>query len=172
VQDFHPQSQASERDADRERVKLFIGKNADYYLMEWEQATGQKYVTWNWAAFFFSVFWLLYRKMFRQAGLVLALIAIESLGEKILFPDMPDYISNGLSSGIGMAVAGFLGRFGNDWYKKHVDKAVSRLKASDAPVESYRKQGGTSWLLAILVLAGYLIAFVVIASVLYVCFFR
>ena len=49
-------------------LEKFVGKNSDYYVRKFEemQITGNK-ISWNWPAFFISGYWMLYRKMYIQA---------------------------------------------------------------------------------------------------------
>jgi hypothetical protein len=54
--------------SDEELVKRFIGKNSDYYLKKWSSSKNpEKRSGMNWAAFFFNVIWLAYRKMYKYA---------------------------------------------------------------------------------------------------------
>ncbi|MFC4622822.1 DUF2628 domain-containing protein [Comamonas nitrativorans] len=144
-------------------IRQFVGKKADYYLGKWVDGGN----SFNVAGFFLGPAWLLYRKMYRPAGLILAALLIETMLEIILFPDMSESTSTALSRAIGLGVAGLIGTFGNGWYKTHVEKAVSDLQAIHAPAESYVRQGGTSWAVAILGSLGFLLLlFLVIAALL------
>ncbi|WP_457638579.1 DUF2628 domain-containing protein, partial [Persephonella sp.] len=48
-----------------EKYRLFIGKNADYHIEKFKkfEETGGA-LSWNWAAFFLGIVWMLYRKMY------------------------------------------------------------------------------------------------------------
>ena len=35
---------------EREELRIFVGKNADYYISKWEEISENK-ISWNWAAF-------------------------------------------------------------------------------------------------------------------------
>ncbi len=54
-----------------EEFKIFIGKNADYYLYKFRnfsvRGANSFAVTWNWSAFFLGFIWMLYRKMYLWA---------------------------------------------------------------------------------------------------------
>lgn len=54
----------------REYLETAIGpRNTDYYLSRFERfSTGGGFVSWNWPAFFLSLIWLLYRKMWAYAA--------------------------------------------------------------------------------------------------------
>lgn len=147
----------------QDAARLFIGKKADYYLGKWAHGSH----TFNIAGFFLGPIWLLYRKMYRPAGLILAALLIETALEIMLFPDMSDSTSTALSRAIGLGLAGLIGALGNGWYKTHVENAIADLQAVHAPAESYIRQGGTSWAVAILGTAGFvLLLFFVIAALL------
>lgn len=46
-------------DVSEEELSWFIGKNADVYLQKWRRNS-----RWNWPAFLFDAYWLMYRKMY------------------------------------------------------------------------------------------------------------
>jgi hypothetical protein len=138
---------SQEQNANHDLVALFVGKKIDYYRGKWAKAAQHKNgFSWNFAAFFLGPLWFLYRKMYWQGGLILAAGLIETAGELIFFPNMSEDMSHSLTRTIGIAVAVFCGMSGNSGYKMHVDKAVARLQAGGVSDESYRRQGGVSWL--------------------------
>lgn len=49
-----------------EELSWFIGKNADVYLQKWRRNS-----RWNWPAFLFDAYWLMYRKMYLYCVLYL-----------------------------------------------------------------------------------------------------
>ena len=55
-------------DIDKNDLVKFILKNTDYYISKFEELkiTGSK-ISWNWSAFFFTGYWMLYRKMYIEA---------------------------------------------------------------------------------------------------------
>ena len=65
-------------------LAVFIGKNAEKYLPKFRSFTAggrdSFRVTWNWPAFFFSFWWMLYRKMYLWALLALFLGCVPFLG--------------------------------------------------------------------------------------------
>lgn len=50
----------------------FVGeKNTEYYLDKFERyQSNQNFASWNWAAFFLGMFWILYRKLYKLAGIL------------------------------------------------------------------------------------------------------
>ncbi len=74
-----PAAGANEKD-----LALFIGKNADKYLSKFRRfrrGDGDAFeVAWHWPAFFLSFWWMIYRKMYGWAILVLFLGCVPYLG--------------------------------------------------------------------------------------------
>ncbi len=76
-------SDASSRSDDAD-LALFIGKNAERYLSRFRKFRGGSEdsfnVTWHWPAFFFSFWWMLYRKLYGWAALVFFLGCVPYVG--------------------------------------------------------------------------------------------
>ncbi|WP_077612847.1 DUF2628 domain-containing protein [Clostridium sp. Marseille-P2415] len=52
-------------------TETFVGDNYYYYKRKWEnQIPNRSFTSWNWAAFFFPYYWMVYRKMYFYAFLV------------------------------------------------------------------------------------------------------
>ena len=59
------------------------------------QSKNKKKIGWNWSAFFFGSFYLLFRKMYKQGIAFLALVAAAVIsGEAMIFKFAPEYISS------------------------------------------------------------------------------
>lgn len=55
----------------------FIDKNASRYVDIYAKNEGKKFfLSWNWAAFFFNIKWLFYRKMYKIAVLFILLYSV------------------------------------------------------------------------------------------------
>lgn len=138
----------------------FIGvKNTEYYLEKWERyQDNEKFSSWNWAAFFLDIYWLLYRKMYAVAGIV---FAINFASYFILGPIAP-IISLVLRIGIGV--------YANQIYIKDSLTKITNIKKfsrnlnSDALYLRLNTNGGTN-LVAPLILAG-ITAFILIITIL------
>jgi hypothetical protein len=54
-----------------DEIRAFVGTNSQYYIQNFSKFTisgTEKFTpTWNWSAFCFTFFWMLYRKMYLQA---------------------------------------------------------------------------------------------------------
>lgn len=125
-----------------EAVKLFIGKNYDYFLKSWniaEKKTSKH--SWNWAAFIVGFGWMAYRKMYLYAWIFIGAVVVEALCE-IAF-GFSGKISNAINLGIAVA----FGMHGNYLYKLHVEKKtkeIMSLNASEQIKIELSRQGGTS----------------------------
>jgi hypothetical protein len=136
---------------DREYLELAIGpNNTDYYLSRFERfASGGSKLSWNWPAFFVTLPWMLYRKMWGYAAAyffltpVLVLVAALILGASFG------------TSGAGLAwpivtvlVFVFVPMFANLFYYRQVASRVAWTKrlrgATDRQMRALASEGGTS----------------------------
>ncbi len=132
----------------------FVGKNSDYYLRRWAaiERTGNIF-SFNWAAFFFGVFWMAYRKMYLYAFLYASFLIVES-GVEIYF-DVSDRVGHILTVVFGVVAGGYC----NELYRRWADKALAEVGglAEGAAVAELHKRGGVSLaatLIAIVLLLG------------------
>ncbi len=127
------------------KMRIFIGKNADYYLPKFEvfERTGSA-VSWNWAAFGFGIFWMVYRKMYLYAFLAMLLMFFLNVIEVSL------RLSSLLSFFLSLWLWIGFGMFGNYLYYLHVKKKVMEIMIQypkeDEQILILQKEGGTSWL--------------------------
>jgi hypothetical protein len=72
-----------------EDYRAFLGPRADNYLVKFKKFTNKEEegfaLTWNWPAFFFGFWWLLYRKLYVWALVALALWLIPHLALPVWF---------------------------------------------------------------------------------------
>ncbi|MGV3487102.1 MAG: DUF2628 domain-containing protein [Tuberibacillus sp.] len=148
------------------KIKEYIGTNADYYIKKWNRTpTPGRAVSWNWAAFFLTGYWLSYRKMYLYTliwflitygcSLPIFFIGFDHLGWSILF----DCIAFGISFALGM--------FGNAIYYQHAQKKLQKWE-QDTTLQSkttLSKMGGTGWLGTVLLIIAHLLI-VVISTIL------
>ena len=130
------------REAGDENLKLFVGKNYDYFLKKWEIVEKKKSKqSWNWAAFLLGFMWMAYRKMYLYSWIFIGAFVVEVLCEYAF--NIPDNISKGIGFGINAT----FGWQGNYWYKLHAEKKVNEITAMYSPDQArieLAKQGGTS----------------------------
>lgn len=112
---------------------MFVGNNASYYINKFSDIKNfNKKSSWNWPAFFFSSYWLIYRKMY-TLGLILA-------GVGFLMSLIP------ISGFIGLGISIYLGIMGNSIYLDYVEKEILNARNLNDynKQQLFRKRGGTS----------------------------
>lgn len=105
-------------------------------------------ISFNLAALIFSVSWLFYRKMYKEALVVLIAVSLFDLGfMHLLGMDAYDRMSEYT---LWIAEMIFLGFLGNLLYFRHTAKKIKQAKSllSDTTVIEQRliEQGGTTWI--------------------------
>lgn len=118
-----------------ERLRAFIGPNADRYLdlKSSQQKWGFKKVCWT--ALLFPVAWLFYRKLYIE-GIAILLIPIAIV---ILFPQL---------SNANFAISGAIAVMGTTYYLGRAETKINAITAAGLPREDeetlLRKAGGVS----------------------------
>ncbi|WP_299090972.1 DUF2628 domain-containing protein [uncultured Metabacillus sp.] len=115
-----------------------VQKNTSYYHLKWGSVSDPgKQNTWNWAAFFFSTFWLAYRKMYKLFFLFLGIELLWTI--PAYFVDLPLWVMYSFYP----LVAIITGLYGNRWYYLHTVKILHESqKCPDSQQESYVKTKG------------------------------
>jgi hypothetical protein len=137
-------------DLTREEIRAFVGKNHAYYRGHWERAVGGGLrAGFNWAAFFLSFAWLLYRKMYREffiwAGAVVGLGVLHGVVESLTEKNLPalDKLEN-------FAFAVTMGMLANGLYLRRARRVIGNVRAQEPDPERrvalLEARGGTSWL--------------------------
>lgn len=99
---------------------LFAGDDGrEYYLKKWAQARP----TWNWAAFFFSLWWLGYRRMYIPLITILGGFLFLHIVTALFNLDFSKI--DGL---LRLAVMISLGISGNSIYRQHAIKTINKYK--------------------------------------------
>lgn len=118
----------------------FIGPKTAYYRSKFdEMRTLRRMVSLNWAALFFGVFWMLYRKMYGVAGIAIAMtILIGFFGH--------------LGSIASLVLTVCYGLFGNYLYMMTVQKRVTDLQQYAEPARTHylEKYSGVSGLAVVI----------------------
>lgn len=102
-------------------------RNQAYYLDKFEQFDEKGdgfHISWNWAAFFFSGFWALSRKMYRWFFAMWAFAVIVNMVEKLNVPPAVGLLF--LAPGLCFAI------FGNSLYHRKVKAQIASAQKSDA----------------------------------------
>ncbi|MCA1031265.1 DUF2628 domain-containing protein [Bacillus timonensis] len=129
----------------REEVLLFVGRKADVYQAKWEKLPNGKRsipVSWNWAAFFLTLFWFSFRKMNGYAyAFIFAMAIVDIISILLLKHAAPMATFSGILIAVGL--------FGNQFYLQFAVKKVAKLKELFPNKKERRsmivKRGGTSW---------------------------
>ncbi len=121
----------------------FVGPNSDYYINAWEKIENGKVLSINWGALFFGVGWFLYRKMYVEAAIFIALAAIKSFLQENFFPSFA-----GFEIIINLTIALIIGFIANTLYMRYTDRTIAAIKAESGDQPNYdvqlSKAGGTS----------------------------
>ncbi len=115
-------------------VEVFVQRNKNYYKNKFEKMKKSgKSISWNWAAFFMGIYWMIYRKMYFKAAafLLLNIIATNT-------PHIGVYLNTAVLVGIGI--------FGNALYLDHVEEKIEKAKIifPHNKEEVLAKRGGTN----------------------------
>lgn len=125
-------------DKETEQLRLFFGKNADYYINK-DIELKKKKEPFHLAAFFLGMFWFGYRKMYREVVLLLVIYLV--FDAVIAALNVKD-VSFGLLFSI------IYGLFANYIYIKKAKKTIAKINETisdeNARNEAIIKAGGTS----------------------------
>ena len=115
-------------------VGVFVQNNQKFYKNKFDKMKESgKSISWNWAAFFMGIYWMVYRKMYFKAGafLLLSMVALQT-----------PYIGSILNFCILVGIA----VYANALYLDHVEgniKKASMIFPHDKEAV-LRKKGGTN----------------------------
>ncbi len=134
-----------------ENFATFIEKKTDYYLSRWNifENSGEK-INWNWAAFFFSAYWMMYRKMYVPA--VAVFVGIRLVKYIIALGGGEFYR---LVAVVGLLFTGALGNWIYYVYASRKIDDIADTAGSDDPSligRTVREAGGTSWMWVIMLI--------------------
>jgi hypothetical protein len=142
--------------------EIFVGENYGYFQRKWLAMQARDgYQSWNWAAFFFTPYWLLYRRLYAYFAIYLVAIA-GLIGIEVLFT-----ISDAVARAMHIALAAVAGMFGNYGYRMHMQRKLSAVAGSGSPEQvraALARAGGTSaagpslLMIAMVVLALFMLA--------------
>lgn len=134
-----------------EDLMLFVDQNSDYYKKKWDKMDpNKKGFSFNVGAFFFTFFWLGYRKMYKLVLFIsLVFLAVDVFLYVIGYQYQLDRFIDPVDRAIGTATSAVLGFYGNMLYKKHAEKKVLEIRettthSSDKEIE-LKKQGGRAF---------------------------
>ncbi|CAH0121363.1 Polyisoprenyl-teichoic acid--peptidoglycan teichoic acid transferase TagU [Paenibacillus sp. CECT 9249] len=137
-----------------EELAWFTGKRSEEYAQMWKQNRA-----WNWAAFFFDAYWLMYRKMYVYCTVFLAVWFAVMMPLTYVIMEKSESIFIGYTFVLLMYVFVkiSLGSVANKLYLHHARRKISQIKQipwKDASMErEIRRKGGTNLALPIIVVS-------------------
>ena len=138
-------------------IQFFVQDNDEYYIKKIRtMKLNRQTSSWNWVAFFFPMYWAVYRKMYPLgAGL---------LGVSLITRFIP-FVGGLISLGVSI----YMGIMGNHLYTQHMEKAFLEantlgLTGNDR-MTFLNKQGGTNGtIVLILILVSVILYFIFLAG--------
>ena len=111
-------------------MRAFVGSNANYYLSKWARRLDDpsKSAGVNVAAFFLSLFWLPYRKMYGLATIFYGIIVAELMIEAFIEyggEEPPEAL--GRVVGLVISIVCLLN--GNRWYLAYAQKKIAQARS-------------------------------------------
>ncbi|WP_053073761.1 DUF2628 domain-containing protein [Bacillus sp. LL01] len=147
-----------------EALREFVGPNDDYYCEKWGLEVGSEVrkQSWNWAAFFLSISWMGYRKMYFHIFVIfLIFLLLDGIMYSAGTPSKFDYL-------IGIGTGAFLGVLGNYLYYIHSSKKIEKHQQNgNYNLDSIRTSGGKS-ILGIFVAVSMVIIYSIITTFIFV----
>ena len=165
------QTLASEETAMPESVRqvdAFIGTNQVFYARQWQFAERNSLsISWNWAAFFFGVLWMAYRKMY----LPCAVFVVTTLGimSGAIALQLPLGTLQAVLQTVQICFVVLFGLYGNLVYRWHVQRTLRRIGTQYPPEQAQQQMarwGGVSLLSVLAVTMLILLATMMMGSML------
>ncbi|WP_158217615.1 DUF2628 domain-containing protein [Lottiidibacillus patelloidae] len=159
-----------EPNQDEVLAEAYVGSKYPYYKEKWVKMdeTGSGGAG-NIAAFFLGVFWLGYRKMYRELLFIaLAFLLIDFLLVYVInYQYSTESFIDPVDSVIGLAASILMAIFGNKLYKSHVDRKIEKIKKEDSnfdeTIKIAKRKGGNRWL-GVLIALGVFLAYSFLTS--------
>lgn len=136
-------------DISEEELTTFIGgNNTNYYLKYIDKhKTNKRFLSWNWPCFFLSNYWLLYRKLYVPAVILISLIFASSQ----LFRFKTQIF-------LLLILHAILGLFANSMYLNNCERKIKKIRTdlSISNIQEYmsklHKKGGINWIVPLIFL--------------------
>lgn len=142
-----PDTDGADAADEEELIRLFVGENFGKFEAVYEKMKIKKgALGWCWTAFFLPSVWLLYRKLYIEAVVILVLPVVILT----IFPNL-DIANVGISVAVAMTGKNYyLGRA-----KTKIGKIMALSEPDDFKMELLQRAGGVSWPAAIIGIAIY-----------------
>jgi Protein of unknown function (DUF2628) len=119
-------------------LKAVFGLRAEYYIARWHGTA-----TWrpNWAAFFCTGSWLVFRRMYAGTAFLYLAVMAEVFVERIVLASLGYTAFQAFADRlrpIGIAIV--CGALGNGWYLRHVRRLLTEVRALALPEEEHLRE--------------------------------
>ena len=138
-----------------EYFENYFGKRKDYFIPKLIALENGKKYSFNYGAFFFGIFWVLYRRLYVHSLIIFLIVMIESMIEMWLL----DYYRYDRDLEISMRVIWLLiygivlGYLGNYFYLKSSKKKIEQISLSQEEesfkMRKLKKLGSGNWILVL-----------------------
>lgn len=132
-------------DSNLQAYEVFVGRNFPVYQRKWRLAKEASNAnSWNWPAFLFGAFWMLYRRMYAVAtGWIVVLFGL-SIAEGFIGA------SSNASTTITLGAGAAAGSLGNHLYLWHANRIIAEARMRHPDNEQalhaeLARRGGTRW---------------------------
>lgn len=128
-------------------LRAFVGPGSGYYLRRWATS---RHGGLNWTALCLSGLWLLYRKMYRVALIIVVAVVLESVLEELVFVNWlkRTEVPGAVERAVPVAVSCICCAFGNRWYLSRVTRAIAvsrmAMDGDEEHLARLARQGGTN----------------------------
>ncbi len=150
-------------------MALFVGNNYAFYARRWAESDRMfgGLISWNWAAFFFSLPWLAYRKMYGHCAVIVAAGLLVMGTAQVL--QIPLEKLSQWQANIAPIVCLLMGLFSNWMYRRHAERKVRQILAAHSDpqqaAQQLAQQGGGSLNAALAVVSMAFVASFLVAEV-------
>jgi hypothetical protein len=132
-----------------EEQAAFIGPRFEYYKKKWLnlEQSGFRKPGFNFASFFFSSGWFLYRRMYRLFWIATAaMVGVSVLAEFAAVALFGlETTSRAFDSLLQFAFSATCGTFGNYWYYRYTERKLAELRGAGSTSDQIRDAGGVRW---------------------------
>lgn len=130
----------------REEIDAFVGERSGYYWGHWKDDLARPALLagFNWAGLILNVWWLAYRKLWREVLGVFALIFVAGAAMGLVGGD-----DRTLGRVVSIGTAAVVGALGNGLYLRRARRVIASVRALEPDPERrlalLRERGGVSW---------------------------
>ena len=135
-------------------LQQLVETNSEYYMPKFEDMNTQnKKTSWNWAAFLFTPYWLIYRKMYAYGAVALGILFLLS------------FFGNVFGSLLALCGYVVMGIYGNYVYMKFLRNKMEQVHSMNEPYKTQfiAKNRGVNTAAAVLSAIGYAVLMVIIS---------